>query len=359
MINIYKLLKHSKARGKNNEELCSEEDMRKYVKISNEYMFTNSDLEKQKEYLAVISEWKNRVEMLFEDTKTEKTYELIGFLLKQSLSFKFVVTEVEELKKIENEYKWNKNVDTLLNSSQKMNIEEVKNLISEGQKQKYDQEKILKIKKLLNTALAINEDVKKILLRTVEADADEVNNLYSIIESATIIIKSKVALSNFLINIKAWQKKCIELLSGEFTFEFFENIKEEAKVLNATCKEYRQLCGNMQSVTEWFTKARKLIEKFSSKNIHGLEQAINEIKKKSNHTKRLRELLQSANSTYKTSIEFTKILIMSKELEQWETTTDETINKYIKEKVLSREMVNNLLLKALEFPINKAKGLEL
>ena len=365
MTNLYKLLKSSKTRTGNNAERCSEEEMEKVIKEADDIKFTNPDLEKQKEFLERIKEWKAKVALFFEDKRTEKTPELINSLLKETLEFKFTVQQIADLESMASSYKWANSVNKEL-SSPYTTIEALQALISEGKSNQYDHSKVQQMTELLHSATQFKVGVQKLLKSEKVIDADLLEEMNKKAQGIPIELKEKGALAKLLGEVRTWREKCNELLKGKCAITNLENIKKEAEQINVTCKEYENLCENMQPVLEWLSDATKFLVKYSSSQLGksttppAAEQVISEMKKKSYPAKHLVELVESANGIAKSTEEFKKLQAMHNLMNEWEGEANGIIMRYLGgDNQTIKNEIQALLCKSLEYPVDKAKGLQL
>jgi len=364
MTTLYKLLKSSKTRTGNNSEKCSEEEIEKVLKMADDIRFTNPDLEKQREYLEKIKEWKNRVSMLLEDSRTEKTSEIINGLLKETREFKFTVKQISDLEAMAASYKWENAVNKELNGQKLTTIENLQELIEEGKAHSYDIGKIQKMESLLQNANEIKNELQKINQNETINNIDHLEQLNEKVEKLKVDLKEKIPFFKMLTEVRAWRDKCKNLLSTQCKVDQYELIKNESQQLKCTCTEFIQLSENMQPVLQWLSNANKFISKFGplpapSKGTHKLENIMFEVKKKPNLNKNLQELLESVSEIGKDTEEYRKLVKMKQDSELWEQDVDMQIVNYTKNCQVNLDEIKRLLEKSFEHPFNKIKGNQL
>ena len=351
-------MKNSKTRTGNNSEKCSDEDIERLIKEADSIKFANTDIDKQKEFLRKIKEWKAKVAMIFEDERVEKTFELISGLLKETLDFKYIVKEVEELKALSAEYKWNDSVTAVISKKSVIGIEELQELIKEGKG--YDTEKVRMLESLFNDATRLKNVIQNVLKNSKLNTSDALEELNRSVEIIGVDLKEKAALTKLLKEVRQWKNECNNFLKGECRIDKFEEFKKTAQTLNTTCKEYEQVCKAMEPVIQWFTMSAKFFTKFSTiRTTQTIEHIAGELRKRGSTAKTLQNLIGTSTDITKSTDEYKKLVEMNEELKQWEEKVDVIINKYKNENIINIEEICNLLMMGIKHPIDKDKGLQL
>lgn len=320
----------------------------------------NSDIDKQKEFLRRIKEWKAKVAMLLEDHRTGKTFELISSLLKETLEFKYTVREVEDLKILSAAYKWNDNANAVIHKRSIITVEDLQELIREGKGNYYDYERVKELEVLASEVTKLKNVVQGVLKNHKVNTADALEELNKRVEMMGVDLKERGALSKQLKEVRQWRDSCGDFLKGECTVEQFEVLKRTAEELNVTCKEYERVCHVMEPAIQWFALTAKFLGKFAApKNAMGVEHVAAELKKRGSSVKTLQSLIETATEISKTSDDYKSLVAMSQQLRQWENTADAAVATYIAENALNEEAIRSLLLVAARHPIDKARGLKL
>lgn len=334
--------------------------MEKLVKEADKIKFANSEFDKQKEFLRRIKEWKTKVCMIFEDYRIEKTFELISALLKESLDFKYVVREVEELKALSATYKWNDNANAAVNRKSVITIEDLQELIKEGKLNDYDNDKIKLLESLFTEATKLKNIVQATLKNPNPNTADTLEELNRSVEIIGIDLKEKASLVKLLKEVRQWRNECNEFLKGECGIEKFEEFKKTAEDLNTTCKEYEQVCQVMEPAIQWFSLSTKFLSKYSApKPTLTLDSITSELRKRGSAAKTLQNLLDTATDISKVGEEYKTLILMNEQLREWEGIVEVVVAKYVSENSVNTNEIHDLLMKGMKHPIDKAKGLQL
>lgn len=272
--------------------------------------FIHHDIEILEEAIQKVFEWQERVKMAEEDMYCSK---YIVQLLEEGQTLPL---EIDSLEGMKNSFHWAARARKLL-ESKKINQKLLAQLINEGKNKNITSPLLKEMQSLLSTSKSWREKTKKTLSISNESTVENVQNLLKEGESLNIDSDSYLSqLRSKLNKIHDFQENCKLMRTSpleKWTVSQIRNIRRQHSQLAIVSPDFDEIKQQLKSTENWISAAMTFIKKFP-RVVPGHEEL-----------QILQKLIEECPSVYVSSQEHVKLEEFQDAAEQWRINADKVL----------------------------------